>query len=77
MFKSPIYKLMEFFPKSRDRWKAKCKEAKLENKKLANQVRAVEKSRKHWRQVAKDAQRHAAKCQSELAALKRHATADC
>ena len=73
MFKSPTGKLLKFFMRSRDGWKAKCQQAKRENKKLANQVRAVEKSRNHWKQVAKQAQHVLAQSQSELEELKNHA----
>lgn len=77
MFKSPVSKLLKFFPQSRDRWKAKCQQAKRNNKKLANQVRAVEKSREHWKQLAKSAQQLSAQYQRELAELKNYATAEC
>ena len=33
-YRSPISKLLRFFCRSRDKWKAKCKEAKRENKSL-------------------------------------------
>ena len=44
-YKSPRRKLLAFFEKSRDRWKAKHRELKKRLKKEQNQVRAVEKSR--------------------------------
>ena len=53
MFTSPLRKLVRFFQKSRDAWKAKCQEAKKNCKKLSNQTRAVEKSRDHWKEVAR------------------------
>ena len=77
MYKSPISKLMKFFVRSRDRWKAKCQLAKREVKKLANQVRAVEKSRDHWKEVAKDARRRSTMYQRELERLKIRAAAEC
>jgi hypothetical protein len=76
-YKSPVSKLLTFFPRSRDRWKAKCQQAKRENKKLANQVRAVEKSRDQWKQVAKEAQQLSVQYQRELEELKNHTTAEC
>jgi hypothetical protein len=76
MYKSPVSKLLTFFPQSRDRWKAKCQEAKRVNKKLANQVRAVEKSREHWRQAALAARQLAVQYERELEALKTDADAD-
>lgn len=77
MFKSPVAKLLKFFPQSRDRWKAKCQQAKRDNKKLANQVRAVERSRTHWKQIAKEAQQALAQSQRECEELKNHAAAEC
>ena len=64
MFKSPTGKLIQFFRKSRDGWKTKCQQMRLQNKLLKNQTRAVEKSRDHWKQIARSAQR-------ELRELKR------
>ncbi len=75
MYKSPVSKLLTFFPRSRDRWKAKCQLAKRENKKLANQTRAVEKSRARWKQMAQAAQRRVAELERELEELKNHAAA--
>jgi hypothetical protein len=57
MFKSPVRKLVKFFRKSRDGWKAKCQEAKTLNKRLATQVRAVQRSRDAWRRKAESAER--------------------
>ena len=70
MFKSPAAKLIQFFQTSRDGWKAKYQLAKRKNKKLANQVRAVEKSREQWRQTARTAQRRLGVLQQELEELK-------
>lgn len=70
MFKSPPAKLVKFFHKSRDSWKAKCQEQKRKSKKLANQTRAVEKSREHWKQVAQTARRRITELERELEQLK-------
>ena len=43
--KSPVKKLVEFFRRSRDKWKAKYFEKRDKSILLANQIRAVEKSR--------------------------------
>ena len=56
--KSPVKKLVEFFRGSRDKWKAKYVEKRDKAILLANQVRAVEKSREQWRMKAEEAQRH-------------------
>lgn len=54
--KSPVKKLVEFFRGSRDKWKAKYLEKRDKAIYLANQIRAVEKSREQWRLRAEDAQ---------------------
>ena len=56
-FKSPVKKLASFFEKSRDKWKAKYFAKRDQAILLANQVRAVEKSREYWRTIAQDAKR--------------------
>jgi hypothetical protein len=70
MFKSPVSKLAKFFRRSRDGWKAKYQQAKRRNKKLANQTRAVEKSRAHWKEVAQRAARQVRALERELEELK-------
>ncbi len=69
-FTSPLRKLVQFFQRSRDGWKAKYQEAKRVCKKLSNQVRAVEKSREHWRELAQRSQRQVQELEQELAANK-------
>jgi len=44
-YKSPRRKLLRFFEKSRDQWKAKCLEAKATVKRLQNRVRFLETSK--------------------------------
>jgi hypothetical protein len=51
-YRSPRKKLLRFFARSRDGWKAKCLQTKVRCKRLGNQVRAVEKSRQQWRVLA-------------------------
>lgn len=65
-FKSPVLKLLKFFRRSRDRWKSKCQQTKHDNKKFANQVRAVERSRDHWKQKARAAEQRARQLEREL-----------
>ena len=65
-FKSPVRKLVQFFKKSRDKWKDKCQEAKRKNKGLNTQARAVEKSRDQWKQRALDQARKIAELEQEL-----------
>jgi hypothetical protein len=66
MFLGPPSKLVKFFVRSRDGWKAKCQSAIARNKLLGNQVRTVEKSREHWRRVAEEAQRRQRELEREL-----------
>ena len=65
-WKSPLRKLVRFFHRSRDRWKAKYAAKKQECKLMGNQVRAVEKSRAMWKQAAQQAQQQVRGLQKEL-----------
>jgi hypothetical protein len=69
-FSSPVSKLVRFFERSRDRWKAKHRELKKSCKYLANQRRAVEKSRERWRSRVQEAEKRVAELERENAALK-------
>ena len=51
-YKSPRRKLVAFFEKSRDQWKAKCIDAKAMIKKLKNRIRYLEASRNDWKTKA-------------------------
>jgi hypothetical protein len=53
-FRSPISKLLRFFWRSRDKWKAKCKEAKRENKSLKYRLGKMKESRDRWKVQARD-----------------------
>jgi len=70
MFKSPLPKLVKFFERSRNGWKSKCQQAKAQNKHLATQTRAVEKSRAAWRARAESAERELRELRQALPALK-------
>lgn len=60
-YRSPISKLLRFFCRSRDNWKAKCKEAKRENKSLKYRLTKMTENRDRWKAVAREsAQRDAA-----------------
>jgi hypothetical protein len=41
--------LLRFFCRSRDQWKAKCKEAKRENKSLKYRLAVMTESRDRWK----------------------------
>jgi hypothetical protein len=49
---SPEYKLLEFFEKSRDRWKNKALERKQHIRRLEKRVAALETSRRKWKEKA-------------------------
>lgn len=70
VYKSPASKLVRFFRKSRDQWKEKCQERKRLCRKLSNQVRVVEASRRRWKQEAKDARREVQKARREVEQLR-------
>jgi len=65
-YRSPMRKLLTFFKKSRDKWKAKCQDAKHQNKLLTNQTRAVEQSRDQWKRLAQTHAETIAKLEQEL-----------
>jgi hypothetical protein len=69
-FASPVVKLVRFFERSRDGWKAKYVAKKKQCKFLTNQTRAVEKSRECWRERALLAQKQLVDLQQEFEALK-------
>ena len=52
-YTSPPRKLIRFFLKSRDQWKAKSQSAKAAVKRLENRVRFLEKSKDGWKARAK------------------------
>lgn len=54
VYKSPVRKLARFFEKSRDQWKAKCREGKATIKYLKNRVRFLEDSRDRWKSRAQE-----------------------
>jgi len=52
-YRSPVSKLLRFFRGSRDKWKAKCKEAKRENKSLKYRLAKMKESRDRWKAQAR------------------------
>ena len=54
-YRSPISKLLRFFCRSRDKWKAKCKAAKGENKSLKYRLAKMTESRDRWKAQARNA----------------------
>lgn len=53
-YRSPVSKLVRFFCRSRDKWKAKCKEAKQENKSLKYRLAKMKESRDRWKALARN-----------------------
>ena len=51
-YSSSPRKLLRFFLKSRDPWKAKCQRAKTTVKRLENRVRFLENSKAQWKAKA-------------------------
>ncbi len=52
LYKSPLRKLVQFFEKSRDCWKAKSLKNKKENRQLKKKLRTLETSKKRWKDDA-------------------------
>ncbi len=52
-YRSPISKLVRFFRRSRDNWKAKCRVAKRENKSLKTRLAKMKESRDRWKTEAR------------------------
>ncbi len=52
-FKSPVRKLVPFFKNSRDKWKAKCQDAKYQVKLLNNRIRHMAKRKDELKQQVK------------------------
>lgn len=48
-YSSPPRKLIRFFEKSRDQWKAKCQKAKAKVKGLQHRIRYLERSKAEWK----------------------------
>lgn len=56
-YKSPRRKLVKFFARSRDQWKAKYLETKTRVKRLTNRVRFLEASKAHYKERVKELER--------------------
>lgn len=69
-YRSPQYKLVRFFEKSRDGWKAKCQAAKRKAKALTNNVVALKKSRERWKALAGQHREEVERLRKELERVK-------
>src|SRR3989304_389773 len=70
MYLSPQGKLVRFFERSRDGWKAKCQSAKRKAKALSNHVAALKKSRNRWKAMARQHRDEVEQLRQELEQLK-------
>jgi lipopolysaccharide export system protein LptC len=59
-YRSPQRILVRFFERSRNKWKAKCKEAKRENKSLKYRLGVMTETRNRWKAEARRLQKNAA-----------------
>jgi hypothetical protein len=64
-YKSPRRKLVRFFEKSRDQWKAKCLEAKAAAKGLKHRIRYLEQSKLEWKTKAKELENELARMKAQ------------
>ena len=64
-YKSPLRKLVRFFEKSRNQWKAKCREAKEMVKRLENRVRFLETSKARLKDRVKALEAEVARMKAE------------
>ena len=66
IYKSPTRKLVRFFHKSRDQWKAKCLEAKATVKGLRHRIRYLEQGKLEWKTKAKELEKEVAQMKAQL-----------
>jgi septal ring factor EnvC (AmiA/AmiB activator) len=66
-YKSPTYKLLSFFPKSRDKWKAKCMEAKRENRSLKYCLAKMTEKRDRWKAKARELEKQIRDLEKQIA----------
>jgi chromosome segregation ATPase len=71
VYNSPVRKLVRFFEKSRDQWKAKCREAKAQIKLLKNRIRFLEESRERWKSRVKELEAEVAELKAREQALEK------
>ena len=64
-YKCPTRKLVRFFEKSRDQWKAECLEAKATVKGLKHRIRYLEKSKAEWKTKAREMEQQLARLKAQ------------
>lgn len=65
-YRSPEYKLLGFFKKSRDGWKRKALRRNVRIKRLMNRVEGLKESRGKWKEKAKAQQAQIAQLKKKL-----------
>lgn len=74
-YKTPRWVQAWFLGRSRDRWKQKYQDLKVEAKRLQNRVADVTKSRAKWRQEVEELSRRTRELEAQNAALQEQAAA--
>lgn len=69
-YRSPRYKLVQFFERSRDNWKRKCQDRGVRMKRLASRLEKMRSGRNRWRERAQALAGDLARVQEELQQLK-------
>lgn len=69
-YRSPQYKLVQFFERSRDNWKRKCQDRIVRMKRLASRLEKMRSGRDRWRQRAQSLKDELARVRDELQQLK-------
>jgi predicted nucleic acid-binding Zn-ribbon protein len=64
-----------FLGRSRERWKRKYQELKIEAKRLQNRVNDVTKSRENWREEAEQLRQRVQELEAQTAALQQQVAA--
>ena len=65
-YRSPKYKLLKFFKKSRDKWRKKAVDRNTRIKRLCNRVEGLKESRGKWKEKARALQEQIARLSKEL-----------
>jgi len=70
-YKSPLKKLVKFFEKSRDNWKNKYVEKKIELKRALNQINDLKKRKEMWKDRAIEAENKLKEMEKDSAETKK------
>ena len=70
-YRSPQYKLLQFFERSRNNWKRKCQDRYVRMKRLSSRLEKMRSGRDRWRDRAQSLESELARVQDELQQLKR------